>query len=260
MIERTLLIEKDRLARSFLRGRDTYEHQAVVQQLVNQRLLRHLKELGGPRYSRILEIGSCTGMLSRLIFEAFRPELFVLNDLVPEFYQSVRKKLGNEHSGTITPLFGDIEHLELPEDLDLVVSSSTFQWLEHSATFFGKVARALSKGGVFGFSMFGEETYHELKELTGVGLNYPTFTEVCDSVSREHTIVYAEIDRDLLNFNHPREVLKHIQATGVSGVGGFRWTPRRYEQFVDDYFNRFGSGNGVVLSYVSYFIIAQKKG
>lgn len=253
-------IEKDRVARSFLRGMPTYEDQAVVQRLANERLLSLLVALGRGRYDRILEIGSCTGMLSTLLHETFSPELFFLNDLVPEFFQTVKKKLTPANSTTILPLFGDIEHLELPQNLNLVASSSTFQWLENLPRFFVKVHRSLTEGAVFGFSMFGDETYYEIRELTGTGLTYPSFAEVRDHVADNFKIVHAEIERDHLYFDHPREVLGHIRATGVGGVGGFNWTPRRYERFVEDYREKFSTEQGLMLSYVSYLIIAQKRG
>ena len=260
MSQDSRLIEKDRVARSFLRGMPTYEEQAVVQRLVNERLLSLLIELGRTRYDRILEIGSCTGMFSRLLYEVFSPEFLFLNDLVPEFYQTVKKKLPVEQNATVLPLFGDIEHLELPQDLDLVASSSTFQWLENLPRFFEKVYRSLREGAVFAFSMFGEETYYEIRELTGAGLRYPAFTDVRDQVAARFKIVHADINRDRLHFAHPREVLGHIRATGVGGVGGFNWTPRRYERFVEHYFDKFSTAQGVMLSYVSYQIIGQKRG
>lgn len=253
-------IEKDRVARSFLRGLPTYENQAVVQRLANERLLGLLVALGRSRYDRILEIGSCTGMFSTLLHETFSPELFFLNDLVPEFFQTVKKKLTPGNPNAILPLFGDIEHLELPPNLDLVASSSTFQWLEDLPRFFTKVHRSLTEGAVFGFSMFGDETYYEIKELTGAGLKYPTFAEVRDQVADNFKIVHADIERDHLYFDHPREVLGHIRATGVGGVGRGNWTPRRYERFVEDYREKFSTEQGLMLSYVSYLIIAQKRG
>jgi malonyl-CoA O-methyltransferase len=172
----------------------------------------------------------------------------------------VKKKLTPATLSTIVPLFGDIEHLELPAELDLVASSSTFQWLEDLPRFFAKVHRSLNDGAVFGFSMFGDETYYEIRELTGTGLNYPPFSEVRDQVAENFKIVHADIDRDHLHFAHPREVLGHIRATGVGGVGGFSWTPRRYERYVEDYKEKFSTEQGVMLSYVSYFIVAQKRG
>ncbi len=253
-------IRKDRVARSFLRGLNTYETEAVVQKRVNERLVERIEAVGRPRYDRILEIGSCTGMFSRLINEHFKPSAFFLNDLVPEFYQIVLKKLEENKPDHICPLFGDIEHLELPANLDLVASSSTFQWLDDLSGFYPKVKRALHDEALFAFSMFGADTYYEIRELTGAGLDYPSFTQVLDQVSREFQIIHAEVDRDHLYFDHPRDVLNHIRATGVGGVGGFSWTPRRYERFVEEYIAGFSTERGVMLSYVSYLVIGWKKG
>ncbi len=253
-------IQKDRVARSFLRGLATYEGEAVVQKQANERLVELIEGLGPAHYESILEIGSCTGMFSSLLNERFRPKLFYLNDLVPEFYHSVLKKLERSRPERIYPLFGDIEHLELPANLDLVASSSTFQWLDDLSRFFPKVSRALNDEALFAFSMFGRDTYYEIKELTGAGLNYPSFTHVLDLVSRNFQIIHADVHRDHLYFDHPRDVLKHIRSTGVGGVGGCRWTPRRYERFVEEFIAGFSTDRGVMLSYVSYLVIGRKKG
>lgn len=253
-------IQKDRVARSFLRGLKTYETEAVVQKRVNERLIGRIEEVGRTRYERILEIGSCTGMFSHLLNERFRPSVFFLNDLVPEFYQTVLKKLNENRPDRLYPLFGDIEHLELPADLDLVASSSTFQWLDDLSRFYPKVKWALNSEGLFAFSMFGADTYYEIKELTGAGLDYPSFTEVLDQVSRDFQIIHADVNRDLLHFDHPRDVLNHIRSTGVGGVGGFSWTPRRYERFIEEYIAGFSTEQGVMLSYTSYLVIGRRRG
>ncbi|MEJ2056693.1 MAG: methyltransferase domain-containing protein [Desulfofustis sp.] len=253
-------IQKDRVARSFLRGLKTYETEAVVQKRVNERLIERIEGLGRPRYDRILEIGSGTGMFSRLLNERFRPSVFFVNDLVPECFQIVLKKLDKNGPDQIYPLFGDIEHLELPAKLDLVASSSTFQWLDDLSRFYPKVRRALNNEALFAFSMFGGDTYYEIKELTGTGLDYPSFTQVLDQLSRDFQIIHAEVDRDQLHFDHPRDVLSHIRSTGVGGVGGFSWTPRRYERFIEEYIAGFSTEQGVMLSYVSYLVIGRKKG
>lgn len=253
-------IQKDRVARSFLRGLKTYENEAIVQKRVNERLIERIEGLGRPRYERIMEIGSCTGMFSRLLNERLRPSIFYLNDLIPEFFQIVLKKLEENKPDRIYPLFGDIEHLELPVNLDLVASSSTFQWLDDLPRFYPKVKRALNNEALFAFSMFGEDTYYEIKALTGAGLDYPSFTQVLDQVSRDFQIIHAQVDRDQLHFDHPRDVLNHIRSTGVGGVGGFSWTPRRYERFIEEYIAGFSTELGVMLSYVSYLVIGRKKG
>jgi len=254
-----LFIEKEKVARSFLKGLDTYDDAAVVQKLVNERLIAILKSFRGAEHSRILEIGCCTGLLTELLLEYVEPERLYLNDLVPEFYSLVTGKLGSSYDKQLIPLFGDIEALEIPENVDLVISSSAFQWLSDLPAFFNNISGSLEKGGVILFSMFGAGTFHEVKELIGTGLDYRPFQAVRDMLDQKFRIIHCCVERDRLFFTQPTDVLKHIQATGVGGVGGYDWTPRRLESFIAQYNNQFRSDDGVSLSYVSYYFAAQKR-
>ncbi|MBE0583511.1 MAG: methyltransferase domain-containing protein [Desulfofustis sp.] len=249
---------KERVARAFLRGRWSYDKEAVIQRAVNERLLR-LLERGPGRLRRVLEVGCCTGMLTEEIARRHTPELLFVNDLVPQFFDTVSERLSGLDQSRLRPCFGDIERCELPGDLDLVVSSSTLQWLDDLDAFFARIAAVLLPAGRLIFSMFGRETLGEVTELTGVGLDYPSFRQVRDALDRSFRIDHGEVLRDRLSFSEPRAVLRHIQATGVGGVGGYTWTPRRLEHFCQEYRRRFGDGQGVGLSYVSYLLSAEKR-
>jgi malonyl-CoA O-methyltransferase len=251
-------IVKERVARAFLRSRQSYDREAVIQRAVNERLLG-LLERRQSRVGRVLEVGCCTGMLTEKIARRHRPEQLFVNDLVPQFFDTVSERLPDADRAQLQPWFGDIERCELPGDLDLVVSSSTLQWLEDLDAFFSRMATVLVPDGRLIFSMFGRETLGEVTELTGVGLDYPSFRQVRDALDKYFRIDHGEVLRDRLSFPDPRAVLRHIQATGVGGVGGFTWTPRRLERFYQDYRRRFGDGQGVSLSYVSYLFGAEKR-
>ncbi len=251
-------VVKERVARAFLRGRRTYDREAVIQRAVNERLLR-LLERGPGRMRRVLEVGCCTGMLTEEIVRRYTPEMLFVNDLVEQFFDTVSARLPDGERVRLRPCFGDIERCELPGDIDLVVSSSTLQWLDDLEPFFARMAAALVPGGRLLFSMFGRETLAEVTELTGAGLHYPSFRQVRDGLDRRFRIDSSEVIRDRLSFPDPRAVLRHIQATGVGGVGGYTWTPRRLEHFCQEYRRRFGDRQSVSLSYVSYLFAAEKR-
>jgi malonyl-CoA O-methyltransferase len=251
-------VAKERVARAFLRGRQSYDREAVVQRAVNDRLLL-LLDRGQGRVRRVLEVGCCTGMLTEEIARRYTPELLFVNDLVEQFFETVSVRLSGAYRPRLRPWFGDIERCELPGELDLVVSSSTLQWLDDLDGFFARMAGALVPDGRLVFSMFGRETLGEITELTGVGLRYPSFRQVRDGLDQRFRIDHGEVIRDRLSFPDPLAVLRHIQATGVGGVGGYTWTPRRLEQFCQGYRRRFGDGQSVSLSYVSYLFAAEKR-
>lgn len=251
-------IAKELVARAFLRGMQSYDREAVIQRAVNERLLRLLGN-SEQAVRRVLEVGCCTGVLTEAICRRLQPEELYLNDLVPEFYEAVDERLDPDCRQRLRPCLGDIEQCTLPADIDLVVSSSTLQWLENLDGFFTRMADTLVDGGRLVFSMFGRETMGEVTELTGVGLHYPSFAQVRDKLDQRFRIEHGEVVRDRLSFAAPLDVLRHIQATGVGGVGGFSWTPRRLERFSEEYRQRFTGEQGVVLSYVSYLFAAGKR-
>ena len=57
-----------------------------------------------------------------------------------------------------------LRHLPFADGIfDLVVSTSTFQWLAALEKAFSEAKRVLTPGGTFLFALFGEGTLHELK-------------------------------------------------------------------------------------------------
>lgn len=258
MTEQRGTTAKERVARAFLRGLQSYDQEAAAQRTVNERLMVLLDRCGR-RGGRILEVGCCTGMLTEALCRLLQPRELFLNDLVADFFDPVAARLDPLCRPALVPCFGDIETCELPRGIDLVASSSTLQWLGDLGGFFGRMAASLAADGRLVFSMFGRETLVEVTELTGVGLSYPTFAQVRDLLDQRFRIEHAEVYRDRLCFAEPLAVLRHIQATGVGGVGGFTWTPRRLEHFCREYARRFGDDRGVRLSYVSYLFAAEKR-
>lgn len=252
-------VNKENIARSFLKGKKTYDQHAKVQQKVGRKLVDMLDDYPKLRYDRVLEIGCCTGAMTEMFLAGRKVGKLYLNDLVTEFYDPVRERLAELSDGVIEPLFGDIEHLDLPDDLDLILSSSTFQWLTDLPGSFAKIAASLKKDGYLAFSLFGPGTLTEFRQLTGVGLSYKAIGNVLDILAKDFILQFVDTEKHRLYFTTPRQVLRHLQATGVGGVGGFRWTGRRLREFEEAYIRLFGTPAGVPVTYVTSYIIASKK-
>lgn len=257
-------LDKQRVARSFSRGRHTYDDNAVIQRRVSAKLMEKLCGYEQVRSQRVLEIGCCTGTLTELLLAKYRVETLYLNDLVPSFHEDVRARLVKNGTrsleGTqLAPMFGDIEAIALPDALDLVISSATFQWLTDLEGLFARIAASLNSGGFLAFSIFGPGTLREFKELTGVGLHYSGVGSILDLLDDHFYIEEQETVQEQLFFGSPREVLRHLQATGVGGVGAYTWTPGKLRKFEKAYYERHGSMSGVPLTYMSSHVIASKK-
>lgn len=252
-------IDKGIVARSFSRGKTTYNDNAKIQQRVSLKLIKELAKYPQIRTGQVLEIGCCTGILTELLLSAYQVETLYLNDLVPSFHDTVMQRIGKPKNTEVLSFFGDIEELTLPQGFDLVISSSTFQWLANLDALFEKIAMSLNEGGVLAFSIFGPGTLIEFKELTGIGLNYSSIGAILDCMEKYFDIEEEETVKDQLFFSSPRDILKHLQATGVSGVKKHKWTPGSLRQFEKDYAERFGTASGIPVSYVSSYIIGSKK-
>ncbi len=252
-------LDKKKIARSFLRGHSTYDSHAKIQYKVSQYLVDKLSQHHKISYDRVLEIGCCTGNLTELLLRNFNIESLYLNDLVPHFHKHVSRRVSPIKQCEIIPLFGDIEELVLPDALDLIVSSATFQWLTDLPQLFKRISHALKPDGYLAFSIFGPGTLREFKDITGIGLEYSAVGKILDMLEENFHIEEEITTKDQLFLSSPKDVLRHLQATGVGGVQDFRWTPGKLRQFDRNYAEKYGSPSGVPVTYMSSYIIAAKR-
>ncbi len=258
-VKMVLSLNKEKIARCFLRARESYDREAKVQNELRGELCDLLGSVSEIDFSRVLEIGCCTGGLTELICKRHRPEVFYVNDLVGEFEQIAARRVEKECGCSFRPLFGDIEQLSLPKDLNLVVSSATFQWLSNLESFFAEVSRALLQNGFLAFSLFTPGTLAEFKELTGVGLGYRSREEISKMLGKHFTIRQERHKNATLYFPTVKDILHHLQATGVGGVSEYQWSKAGLKRFIQEYEKSFSTERGLPVSYASSCYIAQKK-
>lgn len=225
-------IDKSRVALRFAQAGQSYSEHAVVQKQICQHLMQlMLNYLPAQQQARVLEIGCGSGNLSHLLMQNLHIDHLILNDLYAEVQQHFPQQ------AQIEWLIGDIEQLDLPQDLNLVTSSSALQWMTDLPAMFHRVAQALLPQGYFCFSIFGQENLKEIKALTGQGLHYPTLPELQQALEQAgFEVLQLSEQVSTLNFAHPKQVLKHLKATGVTATSvHYRWTKQSLQKFYQDY-------------------------
>jgi hypothetical protein len=140
-----------------------------------------------------------------------------------------------------------------------VVSGATFQWLRSPAAFFERVMSGLAPGGLLAFTTFGPRNLTEFRDLTGVGLSYPSLEALRRYLSPHGQVLQAEGWEERLWFETPRAVLRHLQQTGVNGAGEYRWTPQRLRAFYQTYATRFGGATGIPLTYHPMLVLVRRR-
>lgn len=250
-------INKELVRERFGASLNSYDAMAGVQREISKSLAKAVALNLEQEPARILEIGAGTGFLSREIAAAFPEAQFFINDICPESEQYVEAFM-SDHSREY--LMEDAEIMELPKELDLIVSASAFQWLADLDAFVGKCHAALVKGGMFAFSTFGPQNFDEIRELTGQGLDYYGVEQLEDMLHDNGFRLTESNDRvRQIRFESPLAILHHIKATGVNGLFRARWTKEMLQTFESLYRRRFSDADGrVILTYHPVRIIAYK--
>ena len=247
-------IDKALVAQRFAKAGQSYVEHAVVQKQISAQLFEYLKVYCPQNLASVLEIGCGSGNLTHLFQTHFQFEQLFLNDLYADVEQ---------HFSTIQNiawLIGDIEQLTLPQSLDAVISSSALQWMTDLPALLQRIHDSLKPKGYLGFSTFGENNLIEIKKLTGQGLNYYS-SEVLKQKLEESgfEIVFIEEEQKHLYFDHPKAVLQHLKATGVTATAkSHRWTKQSLQQFYSDY-QQFYDEQGFRLTYHPIYVIARRK-
>ena len=246
-------IDKALVAQRFAKAGQSYIEQAVVQKQISAQLFEYLKMYCPQSLPSVLEIGCGSGNLTHLFHSYFQVDQLFLNDL----YEDV-----DQHFSTIENiawLIGDIEQLHLPQSLDAVISSSALQWMTDLPTLLHRIHDALKPNAYFGFSTFGSDNLTEIKQLTGQGLNYISLEFLKRQLEQQNfEVLFIEQEVKQIYFDHPKSVLQHLKATGVTATAkSHRWTKQSLQQFYSDY-QQFHDEQGFRLTYHPIYVIARR--
>lgn len=150
---------KARVRAAFSRGAAAYDGSTAVQALVRARV-EALAAKAAPRARTLLDVGAGTGRLLADLLAA-RPGLrCVAVDLAPGMCAATRLA-----APASLVAAADAEELPFADaGFDLVVSSSTFQWLPRLEPALLECARVLRPGGRLVVALFAERTLRELRE------------------------------------------------------------------------------------------------
>lgn len=254
------MVDKKLIASRFSSHMASYAHYATVQNEICARLallLKQCTEDSNLRVRRALEVGAGTGFLTSRMFETYGSTRWFVNDITTQSRSYIEEHAVAKRAANVEYLWGDAESIELPSNLDLVVSSSAMQWFESVERFVSRLD--VRQKGVVAFSSFGPKNFIEMREATGgYGLDYPTLQEFEAQISKSgYKPIITEEYTSKLWFSSAVEVLHHIKNTGVNALSAPRWQKADLQQFIKRYEN-FSQNNKVPLTYHPLIVIAEK--
>lgn len=135
-------------------------------------LMAHLQDyLPNGSLDSVLELGCGSGMLSSLLqnrFQRIIGYLMICAMCRPNWLKNCRNPL----------IFycGDAEHFLL-QQFDLIASASAVQWFHQPDAFIAHCKTGLKTNGLLAVATFGEDNLKEVRQITNIGLNYPTLSQ-----------------------------------------------------------------------------------
>ncbi|WP_244939706.1 malonyl-ACP O-methyltransferase BioC [Acinetobacter guerrae] len=249
-------LNKSLIAQRFAKAGQSYTEQAIIQKQISQHLCQLMQGYCPEHLPHILEIGCGSGNLTQQLASNFQVEQWYLNDLYPQVQQHFQSNL------PIQWMIGDIETLDLPLDLNAIVSSSALQWINDLPALLTRCHAALKKQGWLSFSTFGIDNFTEIKQLTGQGLDYWSINVWRQQLEQlGFDVIWLEQQHLSMQFESPKAVLKHLKATGVTGasVQQQRWTKQSLIDFYENYQKFKLENDQYTLTYHPVYCIARRK-
>jgi malonyl-CoA O-methyltransferase len=207
------MFDKKLIKKNFSRCVATYNDSAVVQKYMAERLVQMLQEQGFSSFKKVLEIGAGTGLLTELMVEKIKINSYFANDIVNNYHEFI-----TNISTEIKFLDGDIEYIELGDDLDLIIANAVFQWIADKDSFLKKVKSSLSDKGIFAFTTFLPDNFHEISDVFGVSLDYLDKENLVKLLEANFKVLAVVEQEKQLFFDDYLSVLSHIRDTGTNNL------------------------------------------
>ena len=183
-----------------------YESYNIIQNMVIERLLEHVKQ----KPKNILDIGCGSGALCKAIDWEYNSFYGV------DFAQGMLEL--HPKSPKIELLYGDFNEDKLFDKLltyiyDSIFSASALQWADDLERVFGKI-RELN--APVALAIFTSNTFKTINKTAAISSILRSAEEVCE-LGKKYFGAETEVVNYKLEFESTRDMFKYIKRSGVSG-------------------------------------------
>lgn len=239
------------IKKQFEKSMPDYDKNAVVQSFTAEEMLSQLAKLT-PYYENVLELGAGTGLLTKKLAKELKFEHYYGNDLVEKSKNYVKKYIPQSDF-----ICGNALKIKLPQKMDLVISNAMFQWFGDLEKGIDVISGYLANDGILAFSTFTPENFRQVREITGLALNYKTKEEIETILNKlGFEILFCKnYDREM-KFNNALEILAHMKKTGVNSLSEKTWSMKKIKDFCEKYAQIYPD---YTLTYSPLIVIAKRK-
>lgn len=241
--------DKELISRNFSASAADYDQHALMQKEMADKLFS-LLPTDNLQPTTILDIGCGTGYLTEKLAEKYPLARVEGIDIAPGMIDEARKRARANLSFRVE----DGEEVR-GVGYDLVVSSSSFQWMAVGKAF-ARVASLLSPEGYFLFTTFGPKTLVELKEC-GFSVNtFPDTIEIEQLLKPSFHNVFLASQVVHEQFPGVKELVYYLKELGAQAAdAGEPFSPSAFRQYKE----RYGNEAGVSASFERIYGVFRKK-
>lgn len=236
------------IKKQFEKSFNSYDQNAVVQKLMAEKLVKNLSSIKTD-FNSVLELGCGTGILTKELVKKIKFKAYCANDLVEKSKKYVTEIIPNSEF-----FCGNALKIKSAKKQDLIVSNAMFQWFNNLNNICSHCKKQLNSDGILAFSTFSDKNFNEIRDLTGISLEYKTFEEIKEIVNKNFEILHAEEFEQTLKFNNPLELLAHMKNTGVNSLTTQHWTFKEVKDFCDKYKEKYPE---ITLTYSPVIVVCK---
>ncbi|MDO8283148.1 MAG: malonyl-ACP O-methyltransferase BioC [Thermodesulfovibrionia bacterium] len=258
-----MILQKDKIESAFSQAAKTYDAHADIQKESAARLMLLLENIDP---TSILEVGGATGNYTIQLSERFPKASITSVDFSPAMIEIAKTKLfGNSHVNFICR---DAEKLlnETDKMYGLITSNAALQWFTDINNSLINIKKLLSPHGIFLFSVFGPQTFHELSNaldhIYGRPITLPahSFSQEEKLLSMLHDIFERVVLEEVnltRKYASTLELLRHIKKTGATGGRPSLSLNKSMLRTMDDWFKQ--NHGECTATYQLFFVTARNK-
>lgn len=222
------MMDKGLIQSRFSKNLASYNEHAKIQKKMAERLISFITG----KFDNILEIGCGTGFLTEFTNKKLEYKNYTAIDIA-EGCEDFIKKINPD----IDFVCQDIEIFlkESDKKYDLILSNAAFQWIDDLETFIKTLLERLNPDGILLFSTFGKENFREIFHISEKSLEYYSAKELMEMFESYKPVIEEEIH--IMGFKTPKDVLRHLQLTGVNALEAKQWTKGDLLKFENNYLN-----------------------
>ncbi len=245
-------LDKRQLRYAFGRAAEHYDHSAVLQREVNDRMfarLDYMKYVPGT----ILDAGSGTGYGTRKLSKRYPDSCLVAVDIAQAMLQYAQpevawwKRYWPFDKKQTQYICTDIETLPIKDDaIGMIWSNLTVQWCNDLDRTFREMSRVLQADGLLMFSTFGPDTLQELRRAFSQVDDFVHVNQFMDMHDIGDILVHnrfatpvMDMEYITLTYNDVTGIMRDLKAIGAHNVAQGRrqglMGREKWQKVIDNY-------------------------